>query len=45
MRLSEEYVVDLPICAAVNDVFEHNREPREVLSGLFLRSTKAEFYL
>ncbi len=45
MRLSETYGVDLPICAAVNDVFEHGREPKDALSGLFLRSTKSEFYL
>ncbi|MDR1668717.1 MAG: glycerol-3-phosphate dehydrogenase [Oscillospiraceae bacterium] len=45
MRLSEQYGVDLPICAAVNDVFEHGSDPKDALSGLFLRSTKSEFYL
>jgi len=45
MRLSETHGVDLPICAAVNDVFEHGREPRGALAELFLRSTKSEFYL
>jgi glycerol-3-phosphate dehydrogenase (NAD(P)+) len=45
MKLSRDCGVDLPICAAVNDVFEHGRDPREVLAGLFLRSTKSEFYL
>jgi glycerol-3-phosphate dehydrogenase (NAD(P)+) len=45
MRLSEIYEADLPICAAVNEVFGHNREPRGILAEMFLRSTKAEFYL
>ena len=45
MKLSRDCGVDLPICAAVNDIFEHGREPREALAGLFLRSTKSEFYL
>ncbi|MDR0294305.1 MAG: glycerol-3-phosphate dehydrogenase [Oscillospiraceae bacterium] len=45
MRLSGETGVDLPICAAVNDVFTHGRDPREALAGLFLRSAKSEFYL
>lgn len=45
MLLSEKYGVDLPICSAVNDVFEHGREPKDALSDLFLRSTKSEFYL
>ncbi len=44
-RLSACLGVDLPICEAVNNVFEHNREPREILSELFLRSAKSEFYI
>jgi glycerol-3-phosphate dehydrogenase (NAD(P)+) len=45
MRLSAEYGVEMPICGAVNDVFEHGKEPREALSGLFLRRMREEFYL
>ncbi|MCL1807541.1 MAG: glycerol-3-phosphate dehydrogenase [Oscillospiraceae bacterium] len=45
MSLSGDCGVDLPICSAVNDIFEHGREPKEALAGLFLRSTKSEFYL
>jgi glycerol-3-phosphate dehydrogenase (NAD(P)+) len=45
MRLSKEYGADLPICAAVNEVFEYGREPKEVLSELFLRRMTGEFYL
>ncbi|MDR0326069.1 MAG: glycerol-3-phosphate dehydrogenase [Oscillospiraceae bacterium] len=45
MKLSRDCGVDLPICAAVNDIFEHGREPKEALAGLFLRSAKSEFYL
>ncbi|MDR1693272.1 MAG: glycerol-3-phosphate dehydrogenase, partial [Oscillospiraceae bacterium] len=45
MRLSEVYGVDLPICAAVNEVFGQGRDPRDALSNLFLRSMKSEFYL
>jgi len=44
MKLSGDCGVDLPICSAVNDIFEHGREPREALAGLFLRSIKSEFY-
>lgn len=45
MLLSERYGVDLPICAAVNDIFQNGKEPKEALAGLFLRSAKSEFYL
>ena len=45
MKLSETCGVDLPICAAVYDIFEHGRDPKEVLAALFLRSTKSEFYV
>jgi glycerol-3-phosphate dehydrogenase (NAD(P)+) len=45
MSLSHDLGVDLPICAAVDDVFTHGREPKEALAGLFLRTIKSEFYL
>jgi glycerol-3-phosphate dehydrogenase (NAD(P)+) len=44
MKLSKDYGVDLPICAAVNDVFANGQDPKEALAGLFLRSIKSEFY-
>lgn len=41
--LSERYGVELPICRAVSAVLYEGREPKEVLSELFLRSLKQEF--
>ena len=43
VRLGERYRVDLPICRAVDAVLHHGQDPDEALSGLFLRSLKAEF--
>jgi glycerol-3-phosphate dehydrogenase (NAD(P)+) len=43
MRLSEQYEVDLPICRAVYSVLYEQRDPKTVLSELFMRSLKEEF--
>lgn len=42
-KLSEKYNVDLPIVNAVNQVITYNKDPKETLSSLFLRSVKDEF--
>lgn len=44
IKLGEKYNVDLPIVNAVNDVITYNKDPKETLSKLFLRSVKDEFY-
>lgn len=43
IKLSEKYSVDLPIVNAVNQVITYNKDPKETLSKLFLRSVKDEF--
>lgn len=43
LKLGEKYGVDLPIAKAVNEVLNTDKKPKEVLSGLFLRSIKSEF--
>ncbi len=42
MALSEQYQVELPICRTVYEIVCHHKEPREQLTQLFLRATKAE---
>lgn len=44
LHLSEQTGVELPICHAVARVIQREKPPRDILSDLFLRSTKAEFY-
>ncbi len=41
--LAERYGVELPICAAVEDVLYHSADPREAIARLFGRSLKKEF--
>ncbi|QEY33623.1 NAD(P)H-dependent glycerol-3-phosphate dehydrogenase [Caproiciproducens galactitolivorans] len=43
LKLGQEYNVELPICRAVYSVIHEGREPKTVLSDLFLRSLKMEF--
>ncbi|HSL87035.1 MAG TPA: NAD(P)H-dependent glycerol-3-phosphate dehydrogenase [Bacteroidales bacterium] len=43
MKISEEAGVDLPICSAVYDVLFLNKDPKESLERLFVRSLKEEF--
>ena len=43
VKLSQRYNVDLPIVNAVNQVISYNKDPKETLSSLFLRSIKDEF--
>lgn len=43
LKLGQEYKVELPICRAVNSVINEGKEPKTVLSDLFLRSLKMEF--
>lgn len=43
MKISEEHHVDLPICRAVYEVLFHEKDPKETLNGLFIRSLKEEF--
>ena len=42
MKLSEIANVELPICNTVNEIIHNNKEPKEQLLQLFLRSTKSE---
>ncbi|MBC8536958.1 NAD(P)H-dependent glycerol-3-phosphate dehydrogenase [Feifania hominis] len=44
LTLGERYEIDLPICRAVSAVVHGGRDPREILSKLFMRSLKEEFY-
>lgn len=43
MKLASEYDVEIPICAAVNDVVNRGQDPKTKLSDLFLRKIKQEF--
>lgn len=43
MKISEEHHVDLPICRAVYGVLFHEKDPKETLNSLFVRSLKEEF--
>lgn len=43
LNLSQKYNVELPICKAVDTVINGDKEPKTVLSDLFLRSLKNEF--
>lgn len=43
VMLSKKYNVDLPIVNAVDNVITYNKNPKETLSNLFLRSVKDEF--
>jgi glycerol-3-phosphate dehydrogenase (NAD(P)+) len=45
LRLSEQTGVELPICQAVAQTIAREKPPREALTDLFIRSTKAEFYI
>ncbi|MCL2030648.1 MAG: glycerol-3-phosphate dehydrogenase [Oscillospiraceae bacterium] len=45
LRLSERTGVELPICQAVARTIAREKPPREILTDLFIRSTKAEFYV
>ena len=42
MDLSAAYQVELPICRTVYEIVHDQRDPREQLTQLFLRSTKSE---
>jgi glycerol-3-phosphate dehydrogenase (NAD(P)+) len=42
-KLSEKYNVDLPICSAVYGVLFEEKDPKESLNSLFIRSLKEEF--
>lgn len=42
MDLSSSYQVELPICATVYEIVRHNKDPKEQLMQLFLRTTKSE---
>ncbi len=43
LKLGEQYQVELPICQAVDVAINGRKEPKIVLSDLFLRSLKMEF--
>lgn len=43
LNLGKNYGVDLPICIAVYDILYREKDPKEVLNGLFTRSLKNEF--
>ena len=43
MKLGRDYNVELPICRAVDMVLNEGKDPKAVLSDLFLRSIKEEF--
>ena len=42
VKLSHIVDVELPICETVNNIIHHNKNPKEQLLQLFLRSTKSE---
>lgn len=42
MDLSREYDLELPICATVYEIVHNHKDPKEQLTELFMRSTKAE---
>ncbi len=44
VALEEEYSVELPICHAIYRVLYENADPKQVLSSLFERTVKSEFY-
>lgn len=43
-KLCEKYNVEMPISNGVNEVLEHRLNPHEMLTEMFLRSVKSEFY-
>ena len=43
MLLGKKYDVELPICHAVDQIINHGKDAKEMLSNLFLRSVKKEF--
>lgn len=43
MKISKNCHVDLPICRAVYDVLFQDKDPKETLDALFIRSLKEEF--
>ena len=43
VKLGEMYNVDLPIVNAVSQVINFGKDPRQILSDMFLRKTKSEF--
>ena len=43
VKLGEMYNVDLPIVNAVNQVINFGKDPRQILSDMFLRKIKNEF--
>lgn len=43
LNLGKNYGVDLPICIAVYDILYREKDPKEVLNGLFTRALKNEF--
>ena len=45
LQLSQKTGVELPICQAVVRALDREIPPQEVLTELFLRSTKSEFYI
>ena len=44
LHLSERTGVELPICHAVARTIAREKPPKEILTDLFIRSTKSEFY-
>ena len=40
---SDKYGVELPISDAVNQIIDLKKDPKEILSNLFVRSIKHEF--
>ncbi len=45
VSLEAQYAVELPICHSVYEILYTGADPRQVLSHLFERSVKSEFYL
>lgn len=43
LRLCDLYGVEMPICRAVDAVINHEKDPAQVLTDLFMRSLKKEF--
>lgn len=43
LYLGKKYGVELPICSAVNQIINEGKDPKEVLTSIFLRSQKSEY--
>ncbi len=43
LTLGKRYGVELPICSVVNDIIHEGKDPKDAITGLFLRELRSEF--